>query len=218
MYLSAAQMRATDQRCIEEIGIPGVVLMNNAGAAVFEHVKKGPVGIVCGKGNNGGDGYVVARYALLAGMEVRVIVLATRETITGDARVFLEAYENLGGCVTYAHDEIAVIEAMTTLSGCVVLIDAILGTGITGEVRGPARAAIDHWPGVTTIAVDLPSGMNADSGVPCGACIRADKTIAIQYLKLGFQSPEARPYLGTIVVVDIGIPAICADESQWSES
>ena len=214
-HLTAAQMREADRRCIEEIGIPGAVLMNNAGAAVFAQVDSGPVGIVCGKGNNGGDGYVVARYALLAGMSPRVVVLSDRAVIRGDARLYLEAFENLGGGVLYVPEEGGAERAVTALADCAVLVDAILGTGITGEVRGVARAAIEAWPSVPTIAVDLPSGMNADTGAACGACIRATTTVTMQFPKRGFESEEARAYLGTLVVADIGIPAICADDARW---
>ncbi len=105
LVLSAAQMREADRRCIEDIGIPGAVLMNNAGAEVFKFVDQGPVGVVCGKGNNGGDGYVVARMALLAGLETRLVLIAEPDTITGDAAIFLHAYLNLGGVLEVATDE-----------------------------------------------------------------------------------------------------------------
>jgi len=213
--LSAAQMREADRRCIEEIGIPGAVLMNNAGVAVFRYIAEGPVGIVCGKGNNGGDGYVVARLALLAGLETRVVVLADAGDVAGDALTFLRAYENLGGAVAFTPEPGEAAGAVAGLGGAAVLVDAILGTGIAGEVRGVARAAIEAWPPGRTISVDLPSGMNADTGEPCGACIRADLTVTFQFPKLGFQRVVARPWLGELVVADIGIPAICADDARW---
>lgn len=209
-YLSAAQMREADRRCIEEIGIPGAVLMNNAGAAVFRQIACGPVGVVCGKGNNGGDGYVVARLALLAGMKTRVVVLAERDAIAGDALTFLRAYERLGGRADFVCEQNAVTRVVAGLGGAAVLVDAILGTGISGEVRGVARAAIDAWPDVHTIAVDVPSGMDSDTGEPCGACIRADCTVTFQFPKLGFLNPGAGAWLGELIVADIGIPAVCA--------
>ena len=210
-HLTAAQMREADRRCIEEIGIPGAVLMNNAGAAVFRHISGGPVGVVCGRGNNGGDGYVVARLALLAGYDTQVVVLAEREAITGDARTFLRAYENLGGTVTFVNTVESASEAVRGLAGSAVLVDAILGTGITGEVRGVARAAIDAWPSGRCIAVDLPSGMDADTGEACGACIRSDLTVTFQFPKVGFRNPNAANWLGELIVADIGIPEICAE-------
>lgn len=213
--LTAAQMREADRRCIEEIGIPGAVLMNNAGAALFRELHGGPVGIVCGKGNNGGDGYVVARLALLAGYSPRVVLLAKPEEVGGDAAIFLHAYRNLGGALISAETEAQATEAVSGLDDCAVLVDAMLGTGVQGEVHGPVRAAVEAWPEKPTIAVDLPSGMNADTGQPCGVCIQADVTVTFQFLKRGFTASEAQQYLGRVVVADIGIPEVCADDEAW---
>ena len=215
--VTAAQMREADRRCIEELGLPGVVLMNNAGAAVFAEINRGPVGIVCGKGNNGGDGFVVARLALLAGLDTRVVLVARPEEISGDAATFMRVYRNLGGALVATPDEAAATAAMETLADCAVLVDALLGTGTKGEVRGPIRAAIDAWPQIYTVAVDLPSGMNADTGEPCGACIRADITVTFAFAKQGFLNPDTRDLLGRLVVADIGIPPCCADDAAWTQ-
>lgn len=214
-YLSAAQMREADRRCIEELGIPGAVLMNNAGAAVFERISHGPVGIVCGKGNNGGDGYVVARLALLANMDVRIVIVAPPDAVAGDARIFLEAYLRLGGSVKWVQGEEETREALEGLSRCAVLVDALLGTGIQGEVRGDARVAIEAWPELPTIAVDLPSGLNADTGEVCGVCIRATETVSFQFGKAGFKNSAAEEFLGNLSIVNIGIPNVCADDADW---
>ncbi len=214
--LTAAQMRETDRRCIEEVGIPGPVLMNNAGAAVFEEIGAGPVGIVCGKGNNGGDGFVVARLALLAGYETRVVMVADQEAIVGDAAVFMQAFLNLGGDIGTVNQE-TVAEAVGSLADCAVLVDGLLGTGIQGEVRGAFRTAIESWPAVRTVAVDLPSGMDADTGEPCGCCVRADVTVTFQYAKRGFENPRAKQWLGRLVVADIGIPVVCGDDEAWAK-
>ena len=214
--LTAAQMRETDWRCIEEVGIPGPVLMNNAGVAVFDEIDAGPVGIVCGKGNNGGDGFVVARLALLAGYETRVILVADPEAIAGDAAVFMRAFLNLGGEMRSVNQD-TVAEAVGNLADCAVLVDGLLGTGIQGEVRGAFRTAIESWPAVRTVAVDVPSGMNADTGEPCGCCVRADVTVTFQYAKRGFENPDAKEWLGRLVVADIGIPAVCGDDEAWAK-
>ena len=213
--LTAQQMREADRRCIEGLGIPGTVLMNNAGAAVFKEILKGPVGIICGKGNNGGDGYVVARVALLAGMQPRVVLVAEQDQITGDAKTFLEIYRRLGGKLIIASDENQATKAVQGLADCAVLVDALLGTGVKGEVHGPIRAAIEAWPDIPTIAVDLPSGMNADTGEICGCCVRANTTVTFQFAKQGFNNPDAQAWLGDVIVADIGIPESCADDSQW---
>ncbi|MBX7255250.1 MAG: NAD(P)H-hydrate epimerase [Candidatus Hydrogenedentes bacterium] len=214
-HLTAAQMREADRRSIEELGIPGAVLMNNAGAAVFREIQRGPVGIVCGKGNNGGDGFVVARLALLAGLDTRVVLLTSPEAVTGDAATFLQAYLRLGGHLEAAENEQETRNAVAGLRDCAVLVDAMLGTGVKGEVRGVFRAAIETWPGVPTIAVDLPSGLDADTGECLGCCIRAHTTVTFQFPKCGFLNPAAHPYLGHVVVADIGIPYICADDEAY---
>ncbi|HRK35460.1 MAG TPA: NAD(P)H-hydrate epimerase [Candidatus Hydrogenedentes bacterium] len=216
-YLSVAEMREADRRCIEEIGIPGAVLMNNAGMAVFREVDGGPVGIVCGKGNNGGDGFVVARLALLAGLETRVMLVADPGTITGDAAVFMRAFERVGGRIDMACTVLKAANEVVALAQCHVIVDALLGTGIRGEVTGPARAAIDAWPAVRTISVDVPSGLDADTGEVCGACVRADTTVTFQYPKKGFLNPRAAEYLGRLVIADIGIPPQCAVAKKPSD-
>lgn len=213
--LTANQMREADRRCIEEVGMPSVVLMNTAGTRVFEHVNRGPVGIVCGKGNNGGDGFVVARLALLAGYEPRVVIVGGLDELKGDPAIFLKAYRNLGGSAVAASSEAVAQREVAALRDCAVLVDALLGTGIHGEVTGPPRAAIDAWPEVYTIAVDLPSGLDADTGEVCGNCVRADITVTFQYPKQGLVMPEAKRYVGRLVVADIGIPKVCADDEAW---
>jgi NAD(P)H-hydrate epimerase len=210
-------MREADRRCIDELGIPGAVLMANAGAAVFAQIDSGPIGIVCGKGNNGGDGFVVARLALLAGYETHVVLVADPASIVGDAKIFLDAYTRLGGDLRVAQSESEAREAIGGMSARHVLVDALLGTGIRGEVRGDARAAIEAWPDVRTIAVDLPSGLNADTGEPCGCAIRAEVTVTFQFTKVGLLAPAAESYVGRLVVSDIGIPTICADDVAWRQ-
>lgn len=217
--LTAAQMREADRRCIEEIGIPGVVLMNNAGMAVYREIDGGPVGVVCGKGNNGGDGFVVARLAMLAGYDTRVVLVGPLDAVKGDAATFMRAYQRLGGRILSVEDEVAVTAAVAGLRDCAVLVDGLLGTGIAGEVHGAARAAIEAWPygqNRKTISIDLPSGLNTDTGEPCGCCIRADVTVTFQFAKRGFENPAAQRYLGRLVVADIGIAPVCADDGAWA--
>ncbi len=215
-YLSVSQMREADRRCIEELGIPGSVLMDNAGQAVYREVSGGPDGEVCGKGNNGGDGFVVARLALAAGMDTRVVLACDRALVTGDAGTFMRAYESLGGKLRCARSEKEVGQSVRDLADCAVIVDALLGTGIRGEVSGAARAAIEAMPEVPIIAVDLPSGMNADTGAVRGACVKADTTVTFQFAKVGFKNKGAEPYLGRLVVADIGIPEVCGDDEAWA--
>lgn len=209
--MTSAQMREVDRRCIEDIGIPGAVLMNNAGAAVFREIERGPVGVVCGKGNNGGDGFVVARLALLTGHDTRVVLVAEPDSIRGDAATFMRVYENLGGAILSVVEDREAADAVAGLEDRAVIVDALLGTGITGKVRGAMRAAIAAWPPVHTVAVDLPSGLNADTGEVCGVCVKADVTVTLQFAKKGFENPAATEYVGRLVVADIGIPEVCAE-------
>jgi hydroxyethylthiazole kinase-like uncharacterized protein yjeF len=216
IVLTAAQMREADRRCIEELGIPGAVLMDHAGAAVYREITGGPVGIVCGKGNNGGDGFVVARLALLAGLEPTVVLAAEPAQITGDAKTFMNVYLRLGGNMVVAPEAGTAARAVADLVGCAVLVDALLGTGISGGVRGTARAIIEAWPHApVTIAVDLPSGLDADTGEPCGTCVRADVTVTFAFMKKGLLAPSAEPHVGRVIVADIGIPDICA-RNDWN--
>lgn len=215
LSLSVAQMREADRRCIEELGIPGAVLMENAGAAVFRELRPGPVGVVCGKGNNGGDGFVVARRALAEGRPVSVVLLADPDEVKGDAALHLRVFRRLGGEIVIARNEPALSAAYTSLAHCETLVDAILGTGVRGDVRGLLRTAIETLPLAYTVAVDVPSGMNADTGEPCGVCVCADVTVTFQFSKQGFNVPGAGEYLGRLVVADIGIPPVCADDEAW---
>lgn len=217
-YLTVQQMREADRRCIEELGIPGVVLMNNAGNAVFKELDKGPVTVLCGKGNNGGDGFVVARLALVAGWKVKVLLLTEPSNIRGDAEVFMNAYLRLGGEMIVCLNDNDVHKKVSEITENETCVDALLGTGTKGEVTGLLRTAIESMSRLSNIiSVDLPSGMNADTGEICGVCVRARKTVTFQYPKIGFSNPRAKEYLGELVVADIGIPPVCADDNQWIE-
>ncbi len=219
--LSVAQMREADRRCIEELGMPGAVLMQQAGSAIFEVLQSlnpqgRPLGVVCGKGNNGGDGFVVARLAMLAGWETQVLLLADPSELTGDAATFLQVYRRLGGPLEAATTRTAALQGLERLATSGWLLDALLGTGVTGAPRGLMGDVIAAWPEAPTVAVDIPSGLDADTGIPSEPCIHASHTVTIQYGKQGFSNPAAQSYLGQVHVVDIGIPPVCADDAAWS--
>lgn len=215
-YLTVQQMREADRRCIEELGIPGAVLMNNAGTAVFKEIEHGPITVICGKGNNGGDGFVVARLALVAGWDVKVLLIAEPSQIRGDAEIFMKAYLRLGGKMFVCLTEEEIHKRMAEITENEVCVDALLGTGTKGEVSGLFRVAIEDMKRLRNIiSVDLPSGMNADTGEICGACVCAKKTVTFQYPKIGFKNPSAQKYLGELIVADIGIPPVCADDIAW---
>jgi len=217
--LTAAEMREADRSTIEAIGLPGAVLMENAGAAVATAVlarcpgARHPV-VVCGKGNNGGDGFVVARRLHERG--ALAILVGRRDEVKGDARLHLEAYERSGGVVLEVGGEGASSTLEERLSGADVVIDALLGTGLDQEPRGPARGAIAairgaRDRGAIVIAVDLPSGVPSDTGEVSWATVSADVTVTFASPKLGQVLPPACDRIGELIVADIGIPPSCLE-------
>lgn len=219
--LSRQQVRAIDQRAIRDYGIPGMVLMENAGRGCAEVILRvappGPVAILCGKGNNAGDGYTIARHlqiaassaskGLLAERSVRIIQLYDPEELSGDAAAnwaIIEKAEIPHRVIT-APDEEALGEA---LDECTMIVDAMLGTGASGNPRPPIATAIrvaNELPAMR-IAIDIPSGLDCDSGDPGDPCFRADHTCTMVAAKCGFANPAAKPYTGTIHTIGIGIP------------
>ena len=201
----AEQQRATDAWAIEERGIPSIELMERAGAGLTDLVQQrapeGRVAVVVGKGNNGGDGLVVARRLREAGRDVDVLLLAPPDELRGDPQVNLE---RLPGPPPRPL-------AVGGLAGAAVIVDAILGTGFSGEPRDPARTAIeainDRGEAAVVIACDVPSGVDASTGEVVGAAVRADATATFHAAKPGLWIAPGKAHAGDVVVVDIGIPA-----------
>jgi ADP-dependent NAD(P)H-hydrate dehydratase / NAD(P)H-hydrate epimerase len=198
----AERMRATDRWAIETHGIPGIELMERAGAGLAalaaEVAPDGTVAIVCGKGNNGGDGYVAARLLREGGREVRVLATAPVDELSGDARTNAE---RLPGAPAEAF-------SAAGLDGAEVAVDAILGTGFSGEPRGPAGeaiAALNEWDGAV-VACDVPSGVDASTGEVAGAAVQAVATATFAASKPGLWINPGKGHAGAIRVVDIGIP------------
>jgi NAD(P)H-hydrate epimerase len=211
MYLSREEVRTIDHRAIEEFGVPGVVLMENAGRGAADILRRlGPTGLVvlcCGKGNNGGDGFVMARHLDNAGVLVRVLLFAAPDELRGDAAINYQIIYLSGIPIT---PMLAVGEAdlARILSAADWTVDALFGTGLTGPVRPPLDrviAAINAGNG-RVLAVDIPSGLDCDTGEPLGPTVRARHTVTFVAQKKGFRNPAAQPYLGQVHVVDIGAP------------
>lgn len=206
--ISREQARQLDRRAVEQYGLPGLVLMENAGRGVADRLCQlgipGPVVICTGAGNNGGDGFVVARHLDLRGHRVRVLLFAEPSPIASDAVTNLRVLEVSGVSVTRA--EPATLER--ELAGAAWIVDALLGTGARGEPRPPLDAAIDRLnaTNVPLLAVDVPSGLDCDTGQPARHTIRAAHTCTFVAQKPGFLLPGAERYTGTVHVVDIGAP------------
>ena len=215
--LSRDAVREVDRVATNEFGVPGIVLMENAGRNAAELLwsrrLSRPVVVCCGKGNNGGDGFVMARHLENRGADVRVLLFAQPDSLRGDAATNCDIVLKAGIPLMVCADgcERSVLDAAFQSAGWIV--DALLGTGISGTVREPyatAIAAINASP-AKVFAVDLPSGLDCDRGEPLGACVRADVTATFVALKSGFTRPSAREWIGETHAIDIGIPRALRD-------
>lgn len=213
--VTAAEARALDAATIAEVGLPGVVLMEAAGRGVAAVVlrecaaRPGPVAVVCGGGGNGGDGYVVARVLRAAGIDATAYAAVARATVTGDAAVQFGAYVRSGGAVIDVLDGDGLDALRAATAAAAIVVDAVLGIGVTRAVTGHLAAVIDAinaGPG-RRIAIDVPSGLDADTGQPRGACVRADVTVAMVAPKLGAVIAPGVAWAGESIAVDIGVPA-----------
>jgi NAD(P)H-hydrate epimerase len=204
--LTRAEVRDVDRRAIEDFGLPGIVLMENAGrnaAALLHDLAPGAaIAIVCGRGNNAGDGFVMARHLELAGHAVRLLMAADPARLTGDAatnhRVAVAA-----GMPIVSMEPASAAAWDEALSDARWIVDALLGTGATGIA---AIERVRAAGGARVFAVDLPSGLDCDSGEPLGPCVRADVTATFVARKIGFDRPAAAGHTGVVHVLDIGAP------------
>jgi hydroxyethylthiazole kinase-like uncharacterized protein yjeF len=219
--LNAAQMREADRRAIEDIGIPSLVLMENAGRqvvaaieAMHSDLSERRVGVLCGRGNNGGDGFVVARTLLQRGGDVAVFLIGRVADVRGDARINLDILGRLGLTVAEVADSQAWELHFSDFSACTLIVDAIFGTGLNAPVSGLIQSVIAdvNAAGVPVVSIDLPSGLSADSAEPIGDSIEAGLTVTIAAPKLPLVLPPGETRAGDIVIADIGIPSDVIDE------
>jgi len=211
--LSRAQMRAFDARAIAG-GVPGIVLMENAGRGAADviarevlggRVARARVAVVAGTGNNGGDGFVVARHLALRGANVDVLVVGDRAKIGGDARTNHDAFVGVGGSVR-AFD--------AALVAGDVIVDALFGTGLDRAIEGANAAAVEAMNAARSpvVALDIPSGLDADTGKTHGVVVRAARTVTFAHYKLGLLTPGGAAACGVIHLADIGVPASIASQ------
>lgn len=210
--VTAKEMREIDRRAQEEYGIPPLRLMENAGRAsaeeIFKRFKSGKGAIFCGKGNNGGDGFVLARYLRKYGIKTDVFLLGKACNIKNRAPlVNLDRLKKLNQRI----DEIATEEDERRFKAGFesdFIVDAIFGIGFTGTLSAPARGVVEFMNAAQKpiFALDVPSGLDATTGEAQGISVRAYKTITFGLPKTGFSNEAAKPYLGKVVVKDIGFP------------
>ena len=221
--LNTEQMREADRRTIEEIGIPSVVLMENAGRqavaameAAYEDLTSSRVGVICGRGNNGGDGFVVARTLVQRGVDAIVFLLGSVAEVRGDARTNLEVLGQIGLTVVEITDAQEWELHSTELSECDLIVDAILGTGFRGRLSGLLETVVAdiNSLGLPVIAIDLPTGLSADSAVVESKAIEASMTVTLGAPKIPLVFPPADTLAGDLVIADIGIPYPVFDELE----
>ncbi len=224
--ITADEARAVDRYAIETLGLPGLVLMENAAINTASVVldllgdtaeldrDAFRVGVLCGGGNNGGDGYAIARHLLGFGIDVELFAAKPVDQLAGDALVNARACVRLGVRPDACRDAAEASRCAERWSAYHLLVDALLGTGFKGEVRHDLagviqtlnRIASGSNPGPQVLAVDLPSGLDADTGQPAESTVRADTTVTFVAPKAGFNGPAAAAVLGRVVVADIGLP------------
>ena len=216
--LTRDEVRAVDRAAIDVLGIPGVILMENAGRNCADAIEEflgfssGQAGrnvaIVAGPGNNGGDGYVIARHLAMRGFRVVTFIICPAEKISGDAAVNLRAITALQHDIRFLTSE-QLGGLSVSLGEFDVVVDAVGGTGIRGALRGDAALAVEqiNLAGRRVVAVDIPTGLDCDTGAADGPVVRAELTVTFVAAKRGFDQVRAGEYTGKVVVADIGIPA-----------
>jgi ADP-dependent NAD(P)H-hydrate dehydratase / NAD(P)H-hydrate epimerase len=221
--LNTQQMREADRRTIDEIGIPSIVLMENAGRqavaameAAFEGLSNSHVGVLCGRGNNGGDGFVVARTLVQRGIESTVFLLGSVSEVRGDARTNLEILGRLGITVVEVTNAQEWELHFTEISECDLIVDAILGTGLHGRLNGFLETVVADVNdlGVPVVAIDVPTGLSADSHEIDGDAIEASMTVTLAAPKIPLVLPPADTHAGDLVIADIGIPSPLLDDIE----
>lgn len=210
--LTREMARAVDRIAIQQYGMSGLVLMENAGRGCVDVLCRlgidGPVVIACGKGNNAGDGFVMARHLDLRGCAAKVLLFCEPKKLTGDAKSNFEILEKSDVPIIVFDEQFDTDAFEQHLVDADWIVDALLGTGAQGEPRPPLDQVIrllNDWP-AKRLAVDLPSGLDCDTGQPAPTTFQADHTCTFVAPKVGFAAAEAQAFLGACCVIDIGAP------------
>jgi NAD(P)H-hydrate epimerase len=213
--LQCGQVRAADEEAIRRLAIPSVTLMENAGRGAAELLVSlgihGKVVICCGKGNNGGDGLVIARHLHLLGVQTLTLLCAGPDELKGDALTNYRIVERMALPMKPAVDaDGTAFDLRFDLATAHWIVDALVGTGLAGPLRNPLAGIIEqiNSSGSRVLAVDIPSGLNGDTGQPMGPTVRADHTATFLALKAGFLAPGAAAWTGKVHLLGIGAPCL----------
>ena len=219
LVLDRLQCRRLDRLAIEEYGLLGLVLMENAGRGVTDKIVElgvgGPVAVCCGKGNNAGDGFVIARHLALRGHQPRVLLWGNPTELSGDAAVNFRIIQRTGLSIDVfpasraaERGESEATRIQRQFDRAEWIVDALLGTGARGDPRPPLDRVIEliNQAACRKLAVDVPSGLDCDTGMPSDHTVQAEHTCTFVAPKTGFNSPAASDYLGQVHVLDIGAP------------
>lgn len=219
--VTPGQMNMIDSISIQKIGIPGIVLMENAALQVLKEIIKDlgdvrnkTIAVFAGKGNNGGDGFALARHLFNRGTNVKVFAVPGKKEIKGDAKLNLDIVERIGVSVVEVNEKTKLDEVRMELLSVDMIVDGIFGTGLKGPVEGLVKDIIDmiNSSGRKVIAIDIPSGIRGETGTILGTCVKADKTVTFGLPKVGMLLHPGCENIGEMVVADIGIPAKVIDE------
>jgi NAD(P)H-hydrate epimerase len=213
-FLTRQQVRDFDRHAIEHLGIPAAVLMENAGRGAAQILQAigihGPIVIACGKGNNGGDGFVMARHLTNAGCKVLTLLFARPEELSPDAAIQWNIVQKMTlATEVWPSNNLDEPKLTSSFARAEWIVDALFGTGLIGPVRSPFDRVITliNASPARVLAVDIPSGLDCDTGEPLGATVRATHTVTFVAPKVGFGNPAALEYVGRVHVADIGIAA-----------
>lgn len=211
-FISVLQAKEFDIQAQRKFGMPVLLLMENSGRAVAEEAResienKKKISVICGKGNNGGDGFVAARHLLSYGFDIEIFLASKISEIQGEARVNLDILRRLKAKITeFGKNNLSAVRKKILKS--YLIIDALLGVGLRGQVKGIYRDLIGiiNSSEAYVLSVDVPSGLDADSGIILSSCVKADKTVTFVAKKKGMILNEGPKYCGRVVVRDLGIP------------
>ena len=211
---TAEELREIDHRCVWDYKIPTLLLMEHAGkgaaeTAVQMNPNRRQTVIIAGKVNNGGDGFVVARFLRLWSVPVKIWIIGSEGYRKSSAPWYNhQIAKHMGIPIAHLMNELQKPELRKDINAAGLIVDAMLGTGLSGEVREPYGSIIDliNDSGNKVLAIDVPSGLNADTGEPLGKAVRATRTVSFVAPKHGFDTEQGREYCGEITLVDIGVP------------